>query len=85
MKKINKLEEHFPDKNEIVRLILLLPVMFVLMIVMYFIAERLSVKSSKVCNFLGKIWISQAQMTDAKPEGCYTYEQLAKIKFDSGE
>jgi hypothetical protein len=69
------------DGKEISLLIIFLPILFVLMVTTYLLMGKLSLKYSKVCNFMGKIWISQAQVTETKREGCYTYEQLAQIKF----
>lgn len=86
MKKKNKItSDKLPNKKEIVSLILMVPVLFFIMIGMYFGLTKLSKEYSRVCTFMGKLWISEAQMTATIPEGCYTYEQLAQIKFDNGE
>ncbi len=83
MKKKNELvKENLPDKVEIRILLLMIPVMFLMMIGVYFGLSKLSLNYSKVCNFMGKLWISEAQMTATLPEGCYTYKDLAEIKFE---
>lgn len=62
--------------------ILLFPPLFFIMIGMYFGLSKLSTKYSRVCTYMGKIWVSQADVTEGKPEGCYTYRQLAEIKYE---
>lgn len=83
MKKKNKeTTGKLPDKKEIWILVGMLPVLFLIMIGMYFGLTKLSKEYSRVCTFMGKLWISEAQMTSTIPEGCYTYEQLAQLKYN---
>lgn len=83
MKKKNEpAKENLTDKKEIWTLLIMIPIMFLIMIVLYFGLSKLSIANSRVCTFMGKLWISQAQMTATLPEGCYTYRELAQIKFE---
>jgi len=81
MKKEKKVEKD----NDGLILTIALPFLIVFIVAAYLFLGKLSHRYSRVCNFMGKIWISQAQMTENKPEGCYTYRELAQIKFQFEE
>jgi len=78
-------EKQYWNNKELLQLALSLPIMFFVMVAIYLLAVRLSYTNGKICNYLGRIWVPQGGVSVNKPEGCYTYRQLAEIKFKYNE
>jgi hypothetical protein len=57
---------------------IVLPIIFVLMVLTYLAAVQLSSKNSRICTYLGRMWLAGTPGDPASLKGCYTYEQLAQ-------
>lgn len=64
--------------KDLVFLVLLAPILFIVIVLMYTLLSNLAEKNKKVCNYIGRIWLEGvASSEDPNPRrGCFTYEEL---------
>jgi len=66
------------NKIDVFYFSLVLPIIFILMVFTYLVAVKISNSNSKVCSYLGRIWLAGTPGDNSSLHGCYTYEELAQ-------
>ncbi|OGM11372.1 hypothetical protein A2Z22_01145 [Candidatus Woesebacteria bacterium RBG_16_34_12] len=61
-------------------LLISIPILLIIMVVSYLILNKIAKTNSRVCKYIGNLWVSEmATETNPNPRnGCYTYQEFYK-------
>lgn len=78
MAKAKKQKANHP--NEFLMFIIVMSIAIFVGFSGYFVLLRVAQTKSRVCNALGKVWVTEQMELEnpSKQEGCYTYEEFYK-------
>ena len=63
-------------KKELLMLAVFIPAIFVVTAVSAYLALQLAKTNSKICNFVGHIWLTGDPADPNVREGCFSYEEV---------
>jgi len=68
------------NKKDLIYFVIFIPALIVLAVVGLILLNKVAKKNSRVCSYLGKIWLEGSPTDPSVRQGCFTYEELYSVE-----
>jgi hypothetical protein len=68
------------NKTDLIYFVVFVPALVAFAVVCLILLNKVAKKNSRVCSYLGKIWLEGSPADPSVRQGCFTYEELYSVE-----